>query len=220
MMPDISRILYTIPAIIIGFTVHEFFHAFAAYKLGDTTAKEQGRLTLNPIKHIDLIGFLFILFAGFGWAKPVQFSPQNLKNPRRDRGFIALAGPVSNFILGIIFILIVRLMISVTPEHLNSIMRFFSSEKIGDIFMVLFQLCINAAYINFGLAIFNMLPIPPLDGSHVFFSGLNLSYETEMKISRIGMPLLFIIIILQNATDITILPIGRMVDDLVSLFLR
>jgi Zn-dependent protease len=207
-MQDISRILYTIPAILIGFTVHEFFHAFAAYKLGDTTAKDQGRLTLNPIKHIDLMGFIFILFAGFGWAKPVQFSPQNLKNPRRDRGFIALAGPVSNLLLGIVFILICKMMIVYTPENY------------GSIYMIIFQLCINAAYINFGLAIFNMLPIPPLDGSHVFFSGLNLSYETELKISRIGMPLLFIIIIIQNATDISILPIGRMVNDLVSLFLR
>jgi Zn-dependent protease len=204
-MPEISRILYTIPAILIGFTVHEFFHAFAAYLLGDTTAKSQGRLTLNPIKHIDLIGFVFIIFAGFGWEKPVQFSPQNLKNPRRDRGFIALAGPVSNFVLGIIFTLICKLMLH--------------SEYYSSIYMILFQLCINAAYINFGLAIFNMLPIPPLDGSHVFFSGLNLSYETEMKITRIGMPLLFIIIIIQNAANITILPIGRMVDDLVSFLL-
>jgi Zn-dependent protease len=210
-MQEISRILYTIPAILIGFTVHEFFHAFAAYKLGDTTAKSQGRLTLNPIKHIDLIGFVFIIFAGFGWAKPVQFSPQNLKNPKRDRGFIALAGPVSNFVLGIIFVLICKLMIFYPPEIANS--SFIS------IYQILFQLCINSAYINFGLAIFNMLPIPPLDGSHVFFSGLNLSYETEMKITRIGMPLLFIIIILQNSTNITILPIGQIVDDLVSLFL-
>jgi Zn-dependent protease len=208
MQQDISRMLYTIPAIIIGFTVHEFFHAFAAYKLGDNTAKSKGRLTLNPFVHIDLIGFIFILFAGFGWAKPVQFSPQNLKNPRRDRGFIALAGPVSNFVLGIIFIFICKLMIFLSPEMFSSI------------YMILFRLFINAAYINLGLAIFNMLPIPPLDGSHVFFSGLNLSYETEMKITRIGMPLLFIIIIIQNTTDITILPIGRMIDDFVSLFLR
>lgn len=210
-MPDISRILYTIPAILIGFTVHEFFHAFVAYKLGDSTAKSQGRLTLNPIKHIDLIGFVFIIFAGFGWAKPVQFSPENLKNPRKDRGFIALAGPLSNFVLGIVFILICKLMIFFSAE--------FSHSSFMSIYLVLFQLCINAAYINFGLAIFNMLPIPPLDGSHVFFSGLNLSYETEMKLTRIGMPLLFMIIIIQNTAHITILPIGRIVDDLVSLLL-
>lgn len=211
-MQDISRILYTIPAILIGFTVHEFCHAFAAYKLGDTTAKSQGRLTLNPLKHIDLVGFIFIIFAGFGWAKPVQYSPYQLKNPRRDRGFIALAGPLSNFILGIVFTLICKLMIFKPPV--------FSSSMIMSAYMIFFQLCINAAYVNFGLAIFNMLPIPPLDGSHIFFSGLNLSYETEMKITRIGMPLLFIIIIIQNTTNITILPIGRIIDDLVSLFLR
>ncbi len=211
--------LYTIPAILIGFTVHEFFHAFTAYKLGDMTAKNQGRLTLNPLKHIDLIGFIFILFAGFGWAKPVQFSPEQLKNPRRDRGFIALAGPLSNLIIGIIFVLICKLMMSIPPEHLVLVMEFFSSEKIGSIYMVLFQLCINIAYINFGLAVFNMIPLPPLDGSHVFFSGLNLSYETEMRITKIGMPLLFIIIIIQNTANITILPIGRIIDDMVLLFL-
>lgn len=206
-MLDIDRILYTIPAILIGFTVHEFFHAFTAFKLGDTTAREQGRLTLNPLKHIDLMGFIFVIFAGFGWAKPVQFSPAQLKHPKRDRGLIALAGPLSNLIMGVLFTLICRLMIQYQPEYYNSI------------YFVILQLCFSVAYVNFGLCIFNMLPIPPLDGSHVFFSGLNLSYETEMKITRIGMPLLFIIIIIQNTTSITILPIGKMVDDLVSFIL-
>ena len=90
---NLQNILYTIPAILLALTIHECSHALCAWKLGDNTARDQGRITLNPLKHIDIIGFLFIMIAGFGWAKPVQFNPQNLKHYRRDRALIAAAGP-------------------------------------------------------------------------------------------------------------------------------
>ncbi|MDR0623846.1 MAG: site-2 protease family protein [Treponema sp.] len=199
--------LYSIPGVLLGLTVHEFFHAWTAYRLGDTTAKDQGRITLNPLKHIDPIGFLFIVFAGFGWAKPVQFTPGALARPRRDKALIAAAGPFSNFILGIILILGVKGLFRLNFGG--------GSSWAETVLLTVYY----ASFINFGLFVFNLIPIPPLDGSHIVFSGLNLSPETEHRIMRIGTPILFIILIIQNRTDLTILPIGRIVRALISLFL-
>jgi Zn-dependent protease len=103
-----QNIIYSLPGIILGLTVHEYSHALAAYKLGDYTARDQGRLSFNPLRHIDIIGFLFIIFAGFGWAKPVQFQPGNLRRPRRDKALIAAAGPLSNFLLALILIFLIK----------------------------------------------------------------------------------------------------------------
>jgi len=207
---DLQRILYYLPGVILGLTVHEFCHALCAYKLGDGTARDQGRLTLNPIKHIDIIGFLFILFAGFGWAKPVEFNPENLRNLRRDKALIAAAGPLSNLALGILLSLLLKAML-----------YFLGNDTIGFSVFVehLFYILLYAASINFGLFIFNLLPIPPLDGSHIIFSGLNLGIETEIKIRKIGMPVLFLILIAQNYFKITILPIGIAVNALLGLFI-
>jgi len=208
---DWQRILYFIPGILIGLTVHEFAHAYASFKLGDTTARDQGRLTLNPFKHIDIIGFLFIIFAGFGWAKPVQFKPENLKNVRRDKAIIAAAGPLSNLLLGILLCLAVR------PMHIDFLSGEIYNPSIFDrhLYIVLYI----AASINFGLFIFNLLPIPPLDGSHIVFSGLNLSYDLEEKIRKIGLPVLFIILIIQRQFNITILPVGQVIAFIMDLFL-
>ena len=202
---DWQRILYYLPGVIIGLTIHEYCHALCAFKLGDSTSRDQGRLTLNPIKHIDLIGFMFIIFAGFGWAKPVQFNPENLAHPRRDKAIIAAAGPLSNLLLALVLLALIR-------GWLEGIITIPFSRLF---FIVLFR----AAAINIGLFVFNLFPIPPLDGSHIVFSGLNLSAEIEHRIMRIGAPLLFVIIIIQNRTDITILPIGAFVSAILHFFL-
>jgi Zn-dependent protease len=207
---DLRSTLLSLPGILLGLTVHECCHALCAWKLGDSTAKDQGRITLNPIKHIDLIGFIFILVAGFGWAKPVQFNPQYLRHPRRDKAFIAAAGPLSNLVLGLVFIF--------TIKGIIFLVGFFSAA-VSDFRRVLFDLLLYAAIINFGLFVFNLIPLPPLDGSHIVFSGLNLSPETEYRIMRIGGPLLFIILIIQNRTDMTILPIGKIVSAIVDFLL-
>jgi len=207
---DWQRIVYFLPGVILGLTVHEYFHAFCAWKLGDNTARDQGRLTLNPVKHIDIIGFLFIVFAGFGWAKPVQFNPENLRNLRRDKALIAAAGPLSNLALGIILTLSVRFLFY---YHVSNNIDFSGFSY--NLYIILF----SAASINFGLFIFNLLPIPPLDGSHIAFSGFNIGFDTEIKIRKIGMPVLFLIIIIQNYFNITIIPIGQAVSWLMNLFL-
>ena len=203
-----TNILYSLPGVIIGLTVHEFSHAFVADKLGDGTARAQGRLTLNPFYHIDPIGMIFILFAGFGWAKPVQFDMRNLKSPKRDRILIALAGPLSNLILGIVFLFVIKL----TFNSLD-----FLPETL---YIILFRMLFSISVINLGLFIFNMLPIPPLDGSHVFLSGLNLSSAVERTITQYGTLALFAIIILENITDIDLLPIGTFTHWVVSFVFR
>jgi len=202
---DIQSTLYTIPGILLGLTVHEFCHAFCAWKLGDNTARDQGRLTLNPLKHIDIVGFVFIIIAGFGWAKPVQFDPWQLKNYRRDKALIAAAGPFSNLILGTILVFIIRAIIFYYGVFLDN---------------YLFNVLFIAASINFGLFIFNLIPIPPLDGSHIVFSGLNLNPETEEKIRKIGMPVLILILLIQNFLDITIIPIGNMIEAIMLFLFR
>lgn len=203
-----TNILYSLPGVIIGLTVHEFSHAFVADKLGDGTARAQGRLTLNPFYHIDPIGMVFILLAGFGWAKPVQFDMRNLKSPKRDRILIALAGPLSNLILGVVFLFVIKL----TFDTLD-----FLPETL---YVILFRLLFSISVINLGLFIFNMLPIPPLDGSHVFLSGLNLSSTVEQQITQYGTLALFAIITLENIIDIDLLPIGTFTHWVVSLVFR
>jgi len=204
---DWKSTLYALPGVLLGLTVHEYSHALCAWKLGDSTARDQGRLTLNPLKHIDIIGFIFIIIAGFGWAKPVKFNPENLRNFRRDKALIAAAGPLSNMILGLLITLGLKVFINHMSED-NAIM-----EKI-------LLLLIYAASINFGLFIFNLLPIPPLDGSHIVFSGLNLKPEIENGIRKIGMPILIIILLVQNYAKITIIPIGEWISAIVIFILE
>lgn len=206
---DIQSILFSLPGILVGLTVHEFSHAFAAYKFGDTTAKERGRLTLNPLKHIDPLGFLFILLAGFGWAKPVQFNPNNLHHKKRDEILIALAGPFSNLIIGALFFIVARVLY--TGD-------FFSNTNQGiDVINFLF----TSGAINFGLFVFNLIPIPPLDGSHLYLSFLGKTNPALLaNLYRYGSLGLFIIIILENKTGIDILPIGKIVLKISKTFIN
>lgn len=130
---------------VVALTIHEFAHAYTADKLGDPTPRSYGRLTLNPLAHLDLLGTLAIIFIGFGWARPVPFDPYNLRNPRRDSMLIALAGPVSNLILAVILSIVLRFI------PLSLISTIISYLIIG----------------NISLAIFNLIPVYPLDGEKI-----------------------------------------------------
>lgn len=154
-LQDPLSLLYTVPAIIIGLTVHEWAHAFAADKLGDPTAKNLGRMTLNPFAHIDLFGFLCLLVVGFGWAKPVPVNPRNFKNYRRDDIIVSLAGIAMNLVVA--FFATILFYFGVYRWNLGS------NEAFYTIFL-------SIVMINLSLAVFNLLPIYPLDGSHVFES--------------------------------------------------
>ncbi|MCL2557328.1 MAG: site-2 protease family protein [Treponema sp.] len=201
-MLNLQNMLYSLPGILLGLTVHEFCHALCAWRLGDDTAREEGRLTLNPLRHIDPVGFLFLLVVGFGWAKPVRFNPARLRNYRRDRALIALAGPFSNLALGIVLALALRAALSAAAPSI----AFLNGLYV-------------AALINFALFIFNMLPIPPLDGSHVVFSLFNAKPKTEILLAKIGMPALIALLLIQNFASISILPIGAAARALVDFFL-
>lgn len=163
-MSDPIVLIFQLIVLIFSVMIHEISHGFMAYRLGDRTAKESGRLTLNPLKHIDPFGsvllplFLFIVKSPvlFGWAKPVPFNPFNLKNPKKDSGLIALAGPASNFLIAAVFSVILKL---------AGLTNFYFAPA----FIIFLNIII---LVNVVLAIFNLVPIPPLDGSKVLFAVL------------------------------------------------
>ena len=204
-----SELLKTIPAILIGLTVHELSHSYVALLLGDDTPKRLGRLTLNPIKHIDPIGFILLLIAGFGWAKPVSINRENLKHPRRDDILISLAGPISNLLFAILLVILLKVVILVVP---------FRSASTFDL---IFSVFISFLAINIVLAIFNFLPIPPLDGSHLISNLLSLkSYSISATYFKYGSIALIVIVVLDRVTDVDLLPIGRVVKSIIISLLR
>lgn len=146
-----------LPAIIIGLTFHEYAHGWVADRLGDDTPYLQGRLTLNPIPHIDIIGFIMLLWAGFGWAKPVQVNPYRFKAMRVKEGMmlVSLAGPAMNLLLAIMGMAAFRI-IGIDPN--DSIALYSNSAA---------RLLAPLVYINLGLMLFNLIPLPPLDGSKI-----------------------------------------------------
>lgn len=148
-----------LPIILFSLSFHEMSHGYAAYKMGDPTAKNLGRLTLNPLKHLDPVGALFMLFVGFGWARPVPINTRNLKNPRVGMAISGAAGPISNLLLSFISALLLKLVFEV---------KFFASLSPTIISLIITFLLISVQ-LNISLAVFNLLPLPPLDGSRIFY---------------------------------------------------
>ena len=173
-------------ALVISISIHEFSHAFAAYKLGDATGKRMGRLTLNPKAHLDPVGTIFLLFVGFGWGKPVPFDPRNLKNPKRDAAIISLAGPLSNFILAVI---------------LSILLRFITLNGIFGLFLY------TTILYNLMLGFFNLIPLGPLDGNKIVYGFLpnNLAVQW-VEMQRYGTYILLFLIIF-DFTEKIILPL-------------
>jgi Zn-dependent protease len=197
---DLARVLKFLPGIILGLTVHEYCHALVAHMCGDSTSKEQGRVTLNPLKHIDPLGFLMLIFAGFGWAKPVQFNEQNLRNPKADVIKIALAGPLSNAVIAMLLSVIFTVVSSAVPLH---------STPGGQIASEVFY---YAIFINWALFIFNLIPLPPLDGSHLLLSLFKKHPTLYNGLYKYGSLVLFGLVIATMVTKIDFLPITPVIQ--------
>ena len=170
------ELLYMTPAVIIALSFHELAHAAAAYRLGDRTAYNQGRLTANPFAHIDILGLLMLYVAGFGWAKPVPINPYNFRG-NRDHGVIlvSLAGPASNFIMAVLATILLGAFAYNIP-YLDRITQYL-------------------IYINVILAIFNLLPIPPLDGSKILAGLIPGSQEWMYKLEQYGLIILILLLV-------------------------
>jgi len=193
--------IFTIIAVLIAITIHEFAHAWAADQLGDPTAKFEGRMTLNPLAHLDPIGTIALFIAGFGWGKPVPVDTYNLQNPKRDGALIALAGPLSNLILVLILSLILRLI----PN--NPLLTSFAAPLM---------------MINLGLAFFNLIPLHPLDGSKILLGLLPFEQaETaEDFLKRSSLPILLVSLLpILNGRSLISLVLFPLINFLLRFFL-
>ena len=181
---DFGSLLSTVTrlaAVLLCLTVHESCHGLAAYALGDPTARREHRLSLNPLRHIDWFGLLMMFVAGFGWAKPVPVNPNYFKKPKQGMALTALAGPVSNFLLALLTLLAARIFCDVAAYS-------EANQRILDFLLMV-------ALLSIGLVLFNLLPIPPLDGSKVLFAVLpDRAYTQLMRYERYGMLLLFALV--------------------------
>ncbi len=192
-----------LPGIVIGLTFHEAAHGYASYLLGDPTPKLQGRLTLNPFKHMDPIGFIALMFAGFGWGVPVQIDPRYYKHRRRDEFIVAIAGVATNFVIALVFSFIVK-----------TIAKNMSYDFYSGIGGILLEIFIYIVAVNIILMIFNLLPVPPLDGFGIITQIFNLEkYSWYYPLYKNGFFILMIMIIF-NVTDIIIDPIYEFFLDL------
>ncbi|MDA8235524.1 MAG: site-2 protease family protein [Clostridia bacterium] len=179
---SIQDIVARIPALLIGFAFHEFAHAYAAYRLGDHTAKNQDRLTLNPLVHLDPIGTLLILIAGFGWAKPVPVNPVNFTRKitmRKGMMLVSLAGPLINVVIALVAAIVLGVLVGTGFEN-----------------EALFTIVQMILFLNIGLAVFNLLPIPPLDGSKILAGFLPRKFDYYLdKLERYGMFILLLLLV-------------------------
>ena len=189
---SLEGIVLRLASVFLCLTIHESCHGLAAYALGDPTAKRAHRLSLNPLRHIDWIGFVMMIVAGFGWAKPVPVNPNYFKKPKEGMAVTALAGPASNFLLALLLLLIARLV-------------YARALVTGALPQTLFSFLVNTACLSVGLGLFNLVPVPPLDGSKVLAVLLpDRAYDWLMHYERFGMLVLVMIIsvgIGSNALD-------------------
>ena len=175
----VVQLLLCLPIILLSLSLHETAHGYVTYKLGDPTAHSLGRLTLNPLRHLDPIGFLCMLLFGFGWAKPVPINTRYFKHPKRDMALTGVAGPLSNLLLAMVFTLLLKIA-DATLMNIG-----YHSEITAQMASYLMIFLFLGIQLNVGLAIFNLIPLPPLDGSRVFYALLPSKYYFKvMKYER------------------------------------
>jgi len=198
-------LLYSIPAVLIAITFHEYAHAYVADKLGDDTPRRQGRLTLNPFAHIDPYGLILMLTVGFGWGKPVEINPNNFTRKvtvRKGDALVSIAGPCMNFILAIIFSIIYGLIIRFSHSWVLT--------EYGNIILNILQYTIS---MNVGLGVFNLIPLPPLDGSKVLLAFLPYNAREWFERNEKMLYILFIIIWITPISSMIIAPFIRIINN-------
>lgn len=202
--------LYTLPALLFCLSVHEFAHAYTAYKLGDRTQKAMERLTLNPFSHIDIAGFICIALFGFGWGKPVMIDDRNFKNKAAGNALTAFAGPCSNIIMAILFTIILKILL-ITGVILPTI-----NSVVGSIILNMLILTIQ---FNVVFAIFNLIPIPPFDGSRILYFFLPVKGREYMyKIEQYSFIIVLVILVTGIGSKL-VSPIVNFVLGLLSKFI-
>ncbi|MBQ9780353.1 MAG: site-2 protease family protein [Clostridia bacterium] len=203
LLRDLPLYLLSLPVLLMAFSVHETAHGYTAYRLGDPTARSLGRLTLNPIKHIDPFGFICMMIFHVGWAKPVPVNARYFKNPKRDMALTGAAGPLSNLALAIIHLVILRIvMLFLTDACYDEAVTFVLSTGQtvykGSLIFTIYSLIVYLLYLgivmNISLAIFNLIPVPPFDGSRIFYAVLPQKlYWGVMKYERIIMMVMLVL---------------------------
>ncbi len=205
---DLKTFLLSLPIILIALVVHEVSHGYIAMKLGDPTARNLGRLTLNPLKHLDPIGTICMVFFHFGWAKPVPINTRYFKKPKRDMALTALAGPVSNFILGFFGILVYRILYAIFTN--------VAGPTTPDLAINVMNTTLNFFYmfgfLNVSLGVFNLIPIPPLDGSRILLVFLpTKAYFAVMKYERYIMIGFFVLLFVGRRVGFIFSPISTLI---------
>ena len=203
---SLLALLISIPGILIAITFHEFAHAKAADKLGDDTPRIEGRLTLNPIDHIDLVGFIMLMTVGFGWGKPVHVNPRNYNRDmsmEKADSLVSIAGPATNFILSIAFTILYFLMV-----------KFIKSQS--TVFLIIMEMIRSTIMINIGLGVFNLIPLPPLDGSKVIKPILPYNAKVWFEKKKKIFYFIFIVLWILETTEFTNIT-GRIISPIINL---
>lgn len=191
----LTNLLLSVVPALICITLHELAHGYVAYRLGDDTAKRAGRLTLNPLRHIDIMGLLMMIVFKFGWAKPVPVNMWKFKNPKKGMAITAAAGPIANLLIALVFLFLYGFLFALL-------------HRPGRSLSWLLEMLYITAYLSIALAIFNIIPIPPLDGSKVLFSCISdRSYTKLMYYERYGMIILLVLVLLLSRTSLD--PLSR-----------
>lgn len=200
---DPLDLLIRVPVVLFALTVHEFSHAYVAYRMGDPTAYRLGRCTLNPVKHLDPLGTICLMFGPIGWAKPVPVNPINFDDPRKGNLYTTFAGPLSNLIQAVIFAVLLRGLV----HHAESALPMLSESAIDAAYAML----MTGLWINVGLAVFNLLPFYPLDGYHVSMELLPIEGQRrQAELANAGPFIIIGIVMLGRMSNVDIL--GKLMD--------
>jgi len=203
----LKELILLVPGFLLAITVHEYAHGYIAYRLGDPTAKLAGRLTFNPISHLDVFGTIALILARIGWAKPVPVNPSNLRNPKQDMLWISLGGPAANMAAAVVLAVVVHLLAAI-----------FSGRPIGQlgvfILRPLFPILIAAIQMNIVLALFNLIPVPPLDGFGVLQGLLPIRQAYALEQLQLYGVFILLLLLLTGAVGYIIYPPLRFIQGL------